>query len=275
MSKPRSERPTALPAWLPPFMVLTGVLAMGVAPLLFRGVGLRPLLLAAETFLMLPALLALLAVGVPLKQGLAFHRLAPRGVAVCLGLGATLWAASLGLFELQYAVWKPPPGYLETFERLHEMLKPDGPFDALVSLGAIALAPALCEEIVFRGAALPAFLRRLGAAWAVFLTALLFGLIHVEWTGSLSFYRVPFAFSVGLGLALLRIRTGSLWASILAHATLNGITFFAAPLAEPTAGTLPDAEPLIGAALFAGGVIASAFLYRLLPDSLTRERPAA
>ncbi len=258
---------------MPPLTVLAGVLAMGVAQLLFMGFGLRPLLTAAETFLMIPALLALVAWRIPLGAGLAFRALPGRAVALCIGLGATLWAVSLGLFELQYAVWKPPPGFLETFERLHEALKPDGPADALVSLMTIAFVPAFCEEIVFRGAALPAFLRRLGPAWAVFLTSLLFGLIHVEWGGTRSFYRVPFAFTIGLGLALLRLRTGSLWSTILAHATLNGITFFAAPLAEPTAGTLPDAEPLLGAALFLGGVLGSAFLFRFLPV-LTPERPA-
>lgn len=273
MGKPRNAAKTCLPAWVPPFTVVAGVLAMGVAQVLFRGFGLRPLLVGAETFLMLPALLALAAWRIPLGKGLAFRSLPPRAVALCLGLGATLWATSLGLFEVQYAVWKPPPGFLEAFERLHEMLKPDGPFDALVSLATIAFVPAFCEEIVFRGAALPAFLRRLGPAWAVVLSSLLFGLIHVEWAGSPSFYRVPFAFTIGMGLALLRLRTGSLWASLVAHATLNGITFFAAPHAAPTAGTLPEADPLLGAALLIGGLVGSAALFRFLPV-LTPERPA-
>jgi membrane protease YdiL (CAAX protease family) len=276
VSKPRSEAPRVLPAWTAPVVVIAGSLAMFAAAALFRGLGLRPLLLLSELFLMLPSLLALALARIPLRQGLALQPLPRREAVVCVALGVALWAASLGLFELQYTLWKPPAGYLEGFQRLHELLKPAGPFDALLSLAAIALAPALCEEVVFRGTALPALLRRLGPWLAALGSAALFGLIHVDAAGAAaSFYRVPFAFTVGLGLAALRVRTGSLWSSILAHATLNGITFFVAPLTEPPTGELPAAEPLLGAALLTGGVLATALLFRLLPDSLTRERDAA
>lgn len=276
MSKPRSEAPRVLPAWTAPVVVIAGMASMLGGATLLRGQGIRPFLVGSELFLMTPALVALLVAGIAPGRGLALTKLPAAGVLVSLGLGVTFWAGSLGLFELQYAVWKPPPGYLDGFQRLHDLLKPDGPVDALVSLAAIAFAPAVCEEIVFRGVALPALWQRLGPWVAAFGSALLFGLIHVDAAGSSpSLYRVPFAFAVGLALAALRMRTGSLWASILAHGTLNGITFFAAPLAEPSGGSLPDAEPLLGLALFVGGVLASAFLFRRLPDSLTRDRAAA
>lgn len=166
---------------------------------------------------------------------------------------------SLGLFELQYAVWRPPAGYLEAFQRLHAALRPSGPIDALVSVAAIAVAPAVFEELLFRGVVLPALLRALGNWGAIFGSALLFGLIHLDLVnpGGL-FYRVPFAFAVGLGLGLLRVRTGSLLPSILAHALLNTITFVAEPLAEDPSAGLPDPRPLLGAALLIPGLAVAA-----------------
>lgn len=235
--------------------------------LIAHGAGLRPTLLLSELALAAPALLALAAAGRDLPQALALRRLDARTTVLSFALGAAFWSLSLGLFELQYAVWLPPAGYLDSFQRLHDLLRPDGPFDAVVSLSAIAFVPALCEELLFRGAVFPAFERWLGLMPAVFGSALLFGLIHVD-LGYRTLYRVPFAFTVGLALALLRARSGSLLPSTLAHATLNGITFFAAPLARSTPGTLPDAQPLLGAGLLAGGTIAAALLFKRLP--LTR-----
>lgn len=274
--KPRSNPPLQLPAWAAPVVAIGGYALMNAGALLLRGLGMRPFLVGSELLLALPSLLAFALAGIPVPLGLGLRKLDPKATAVCVALGVAFWAASLGLFELQYTVWKPPPGYLEGFERLHDLLKPSGPLDAVASLAAIALAPALCEEVVFRGAALPALLPRLGAWGAVLGSAALFGLIHVDWTGAWpSFYRVPFAFAVGLGLGELRLRTGSLWSAIAAHATLNGITFFAAPLAQPTNGVLPDPEPWLGAGLFAAGSIAAVWLFTHLRSPLTRsERPA-
>jgi len=249
---------------------------MNVGALLLRNLGMRTFLVGSELLLALPSLFALALAGVPVPAGLSLRKLDPKASVLCVALGVAFWAGSLGLFELQYAVWKPPPGYLEGFERLHDLLKPSGPLDALVSLAAIALAPAVCEEIVFRGAALPALLPRLGPLGAVLGSAALFGAIHVDAAGaSPSFYRVPFAFAVGLGLGQLRLRTGSLWSTIAAHAMLNGITFFAAPLAQPTNGVLPEPEPWLGLGLLLAGLLATFWLFARLRRPLTdSERPA-
>jgi membrane protease YdiL (CAAX protease family) len=256
-------------------VVILGYALMNAGSLMLRNLGMRPLLVGSELLLALPSLLALALARIPVSEGLGMRGLDRKATVVCIALGVAFWAASLGLFELQYGVWKPPPGYLEGFERLHDLLKPSGPLDAVVSLAAIAFAPAICEEIVFRGAALPALLPRLGAWGAALGSAALFGLIHVDAAGaSASFYRVPFAFVVGLGLAALRIRSGSLWASILAHATLNGTTFFAAPLAQPTNGVLPDPEPLLGAGLLVAGALTATWLFAQLEASLTGSEPS-
>ena len=94
----------------------------------------------------------------------------------------------------------------------------------------------------------------------------LFGLIHVMPAGhGVSFYRVPFAFFVGLGLGVLLVRTGSLVLPMLAHGTLNSITFLAAiPLAGQEMSREPDPYAALGLPLLALGSLAFAFLLRRL-----------
>ena len=268
MGKDGSAPRAALPASLGPAVVGLGWLAMMGAGLLSRNLGLRPALLVSELFLSLPALLALFLFRVPIAEGLALRR--PDGPTTLLSLlaGAAFWGASLGLLEVQYAVWRPPGGYLEAFRRLHDALRPSGLVDALLSVAAIALAPALFEEIVFRGTVLPAFLRSFAAPVAVVASAFLFGLIHLDFTTpGATFYRVPFAFAVGLGLGTLRARTGSLFPPVLAHALLNTITFVSAPFTEDPSGALPDARPLLGAAILAVGTVVAVLALRRLDSS--------
>ncbi|MFI5184638.1 MAG: CPBP family intramembrane glutamic endopeptidase [Vicinamibacteria bacterium] len=251
--------PAGLPSVAAPIVVLVGWGAMILAGVLSRGLGLRPALTASEVALALPALVAVALVKAGTWEGaLGLRRISLRLIGLSLAAGVAFWGASLGLFELQYAVWRPPPGYLEAFQRLHEALRPSGPFDAFVSVAAIALAPAIFEELLFRGVVLPSLLRSMSAAGAVFGSAFLFGMIHLDLsTPGGAFYRVPFAFAVGLGLGLLRVRTGSLYPSIVAHAFLNTITFVVEPLIEDPTGAVQDPRPLFGATLLILGLAAA------------------
>lgn len=235
-------------------LAAVGTAAMSVGLLaLSRALSLRPLLVVLELLLVAPSLLALPLLGVTLRLRPPLDR---RTALVCLGLGFTLWVGSLGLLELQYAVWPPAAGYLDLFRRLHEQLRPRGPLDALASLLAIAVAPAVCEEVQTRGICLPSFQRVLGSAGAIVASAIVFGLMHLD------LYRLPFAFAVGIALGMLRVRTGLLLPSMLAHATLNTLTFAAAPFLDDPSQGLPDPRPLLGAGLLAGGAAATALLWR-------------
>jgi membrane protease YdiL (CAAX protease family) len=233
-----------------------------------QGWGLRSVLVSGEMALLAIALLAVLSLGLPLgwRRGAAV-RLVPRGVLA----GLALWVGSLGVVGLQQLLWPPPPGYLPAFLELHRALRPAGPLDALASLAAVALAPALCEELLFRGVALPALVPLLRPWGAAFASALLFGLIHVDAVGDeLSLYRAPFAFAVGLGLAALRLRSGSMVPPILAHAALNACTWGVTLVALLTLGPdVPPPEeagpPALAAAQLAVGFLALFGLVRRWP----------
>lgn len=279
MSRDGSEPASAvapLPPLLAPVVVLAGIGAMLAAAPRAATLGLRPGLVLSELALLAPGMLAFWLLRRPLRLLLGGTFTSGRAWLLAMGCGATLWVASLGLFELQYSIWAPPDGYLEMFRLLHERLRPRGPLDALVSLLAIAIAPALCEELLFRGLLLPSLLRAVGTAAAIVASAVLFGLIHLDATpsGAPSLYRVPFAIFVGLGLAILRLVSGGLQAPALAHATLNAITFLAAPFADDPAAGLPDPRPWLGAAMLAGGLGLLALVMRPLGRRRARGTPA-
>lgn len=240
-------------------VALLGIGAMlGSSLLLGRQLPLRPLIMIASALLAAPAVLALLLAGRPVAQALALRRLDRRTAVVAATLGLSLWVASLGLLELQYTVWPPPPGYLEDFRRIHEALRPANAFDAALSVLAIAAAPAIFEETLVRGVVLPSVRPWLGAPGAVLASALLFAAMHFD------LYRFLFTFALGLALGVVRLRAAALLPCMLVHATLNTLTFLAAPLVDDPMGPLPDPRPWLGAALFLGGVAVTAVLFRWL-----------
>jgi len=266
----------ALPAALAPVVVVLGMMAMGlpvalaaVAARRGQAVGLRPLLMASELLLIVPALLALLLLRRPLAASLGL-RPVDRGTLVAASCaGAALWAASLGLLEVQSVVWPPSEAFLETFRQLHKALRPRDAMDAALSVAAIAAFPAACEEILFRGVVLPSLARPLGAIGAVLASALMFGLIHLDVAGDVpAFTRIPFAILVGVGLGLLRVRTGSLVPPILGHAVLNTITFSTVVVTGvDLEAETPDAA--LGAALLLGGSVLTAIALRHARPPLT------
>jgi membrane protease YdiL (CAAX protease family) len=244
----------ALPAWLGTPLAILGFAAMSAVMPRALPLGMRGALLVAELAFVAPALAGLALMGIAPATGLALAAPGRRSVLLALATGVAFWVASLGLLELQSYVWPPAPGYIEEFRRLHAALRPHGPLDFVVSVAAIALVPALCEEIVLRGVVLPS-LGLLGVGRAVTGSALLFALIHDA-------YRMPFTFVIGLGLGMLRVRSGSLVPSVLAHALLNTITFVAAIFFDDPGQDMLDPRPLLGAAMLLGGVGAGILLVR-------------
>lgn len=228
----------------------------------------RTSLVLGSFLLVLPGLLAVLARGLPLKQALALGNGGARTHWLAAGVGCGLWVLSLGLLELQFAVWPPPPGYIEGFRALHAALRPSGPLDWLWSLVAIAAAPALCEELLVRGIVLPAFRPALGSARAVVGSALVFAAIHLD------AYRFLFTFVAGLLLGAIRLRTGILVPSMIAHGLLNTLTFVVAPFLDDPSQPLPDPRPLLGAALLIGGLVVTFLLLRRLRSVDARPAPA-
>jgi sodium transport system permease protein len=86
------------------------------------------------------------------------------------------------------------------------------------ALAVIALAPAICEELAFRGFILSG-LRRMGHKWgAILLTSAIFGLAHGILQQSIG------AAAIGVVIGYVAVKTGSLLPGVLYHAVHNGLS---------------------------------------------------
>ncbi len=112
----------------------------------------------------------------------------------------------------------PPPGwFVELFTRLFN--SDLGIWGGILRI--VIIAP-IVEEVIFRGLIMSGFSRNYRPAVAVILSALLFALFH------LNPWQFAAAFSLGLVLGWIRIRTGSVLACIAGHATHNALVFLSA-----------------------------------------------
>lgn len=95
----------------------------------------------------------------------------------------------------------------------------------IVNLLVMALLPAVCEEMMFRGWLQRVLSDRLNYHVAIWVSAFIFSAIHFQFYGF-----VP-RMIIGAALGYLYCYTGSLWASIIAHFTNNAAAVITAFLA--------------------------------------------
>lgn len=139
-----------------------------------------------------------------------------------LGLAALGWAALypavLLLGELNAKL--PVPPWVESMDQMRndalEALLLGSGVSTLFLFLTIALTPALCEEILFRGYLQRQVERRFGALWAIVAVGVFFGLYHMSVT-----QLVPLSV-LGIYLGFVVWATGSLWAGVLVHLLNNG-----------------------------------------------------
>jgi membrane protease YdiL (CAAX protease family) len=80
----------------------------------------------------------------------------------------------------------------------------------------LGLLAAASEETIFRGVLQPALQRRLGRATGILVGAAIFSVYHLQFAPFQLFGKLAF----GVVLGTLRDRTGTLWASGIAHALI-------------------------------------------------------
>ena len=85
----------------------------------------------------------------------------------------------------------------------------------IMNVLATAVVPPFVEEFLFRGVILSQF-RKYGDVFAVIASALLFGLLHRN------FSQIVFAFICGLALGITLVRTNNIWIPVGIHMFVNG-----------------------------------------------------
>ena len=120
----------------------------------------------------------------------------------------------------------PLPEFLRAWEEPQNALLEhilSGEFNVFFSLIMMAMAPALCEEVFFRGYLQRHLERGCGIVWGIILTGVVFGAFHLRFSQLLPLVLL------GIYMAYLSWRTGSLWVPILVHFVNNA---FAVIIAE-------------------------------------------
>lgn len=243
-------------------LLLCAVLYLGggVAAQIFLG---EPGLLAAQIiFMALPAVLYIYLRGYDLRRTFALATPDSRQVAggLILLVGATQVAWFLAW--LQSLVAPVPVEYLEM---LAEMVTADSVPRFIWLLLLVALAPAVAEEVLFRGVLLSGLRSRVSPMAAVVLSGLIFGLFHIA--PETGFRILPTAW-LGVVLAWVVVVTGSLPLAAFLHFMNNGaiLTLMALPATRELVMGSPDAAPpLILLPLALGAVVLGVVLLHPSP----------
>ena len=138
---------------------------------------------------------------------LGIRRADGRDYAAALLIGASAWYLNMHLVELLSL----PEGDALRFAQLLD--QPSLP----VALLTIGLAPAICEEIVFRGVLTRGLATRFHPAPAIVIAAVLFSLYHLKPI------QMPSTFTLGLLFGALTLRARSVIPAMIAHLLNNAI----------------------------------------------------
>lgn len=248
------------PAGPLPTPVQAGFFIAGVAVLFFYGGRIFPavfgeagLMVAQVTLLLVPALVfvALGRFDIPrtLSLSLPTRRQLGGGALVILGGLPVAWLIAWG----QSFVLPLPEGFLEA---MTELLSAQGVGRVLWLLLLVAVTPAICEELVFRGV-LMGGTRELGMRRAVTLNALVFGAFHLSFESAFRFLPTVW---LGLLLGFVVWTTRSIWVGMLMHFLNNGIIVLlsAVPFLRDRLGEQGSPPPLllvpVGLLLLAWGI---------------------
>jgi membrane protease YdiL (CAAX protease family) len=160
-------------------------------------------------------LLVVVAFGWPMRRDLARLLRVPQ-------MDAAAWAL---LLIGPGGLWLLNQGLISTIAHLPGVLVSD-PVAELRAAGAstvtvfllVCVTPPLLEEAAFRGVILEKIRESFGVRPAAIVVSILFSILHLA---MLSF--IPLA-ALALVLAVLRLRTGSVWPAMVGHACFNGAT---------------------------------------------------
>ena len=179
----------------------------------------------------------------------------PRGLAAALCFGCSTWILALRWNVIQQKIMPMDSNVARMLEQQFAWLMDVNPWVLVLFL---AVVPALCEELFFRGYALSGLRGSLGKVGAVVVVAIAFGMTHY------SAQRMVTTTALGLLLGMLVVQYQSIWPAMIAHFMHNSISLtasradgikpFLVGLGYPEAADAPLPETWVMAAAALTGV---------------------
>jgi len=203
---------------IPTMAQICGLYSLGVILLLFIGFRVQkqylyPGLLVTEFLLvLLPSLALLFIFKYDVKKVLRLNRVSLINLLIIFLIMVFAIPAVGALNLINLALIK------QVFGRVVVSSVPEAENtgELIINLLIVGGSAGICEEIMFRGVLQRGF-ERLGAKKAILITALLFGLFHLD------FQRLLGTFLLGALIGYIVHRTNSLFAGMFAHFTNNSI----------------------------------------------------
>ena len=164
-------------------------------------------------------------------------------------VGAALLAADFDLHFTEYVarVHSAMPASQQRYVIDLQLI--DGMSEGLVVFATLVLAPALCEELFFRGFVFTALAARHGVMVAILGSSLLFAAVHFNpW-------QFPALFLLGVFLAILVYVTHSIYPAIIAHLVTNSLSVIGLNLRARTGQDLLAAADHLPLAVLLGAVV--------------------
>lgn len=137
------------------------------------------------------------------------------------GVVAT-WVFAGVLEATQYVKWVEGLLHESTLQESVLILqKTNDPVLLVVMVVAVVVVAPVVEELIFRGYLFPVLKRFTDVGFGAVMSGLIFAAAHGELAA------LPVLFFLGVVLALIYERTGSIWAPIAVHALFNSLTVLA------------------------------------------------
>jgi ABC-2 type transport system permease protein/sodium transport system permease protein len=167
---------------------------------------------------------------VELRSGLQLRTALPSAFLAATLLGLSLWP-----WAYQAIVWMERAGFAalstELVEKARELAASWHETPTVLVVLALAVVPAICEELFFRGY-LFAALRPRGGTSAIVITGVAFGVFHLLSPEAILVERFVPTTLLGFVLGWVALRTGSVVPGMVLHACHNGLLVTLAAQAE-------------------------------------------
>lgn len=188
------------------------------------------LLITEYLILLLPNLMYLKLMGFSLKKVLRLNKISLKqiGYIVLITIFAYPIAIFVNFIMIMFLTYFGDP-IVDTIPMAETSMM------YFYSLFVIALAPGICEEIMFRGTIMSAY-GSLGKKKAIIYSAILFGGFHFNLQNLLG----PIALGIVLGMTTYK--TNSIYAGMIGHTLSNGIAVTIGYLASKGMGSISSGD---------------------------------